>query len=173
MEMATVAFVERLYSLEVFVPAWSLHRVVLLLDKRLYCTVPLRRMKWQGSLDTRPGNSGKYLNFSVAFSGLEIPWNGRKSWKSVNPSNKVFLKDIEEQSDGKIQQLCNIRPGKKLSEAWESPGNLFLKKGTNPEWVSANSRGNLTYKMLEVESDAAIGWHSEWGTTSRSWACIK
>ena len=28
-----------------------------------------------------------------------------KSWKSVNSSSKVFLKDIKEQPDGKIQQL--------------------------------------------------------------------
>ena len=55
---------------------------------------------------TGPGNLGKYFNFSPPFSrtgkslkmiaGPGIPWN------FVNSSNKVFLKDIEEQRDGKI-----------------------------------------------------------------------
>ena len=57
-----------------------------------------------------------------------------KSWKFVNSRNKVFLKDIEEQQNEKIKQrkkyfVYIMGPGKKLSEAWKSPGNWFLKKG--------------------------------------------
>ena len=48
-----------------------------------------------------PGNPGKYLNFSLAFSRTG------KSLKMVNSSNKVFLKDIKKQPDWKIQQLKN------------------------------------------------------------------
>ena len=59
-----------------------------------------------------PGNPGKYLNFSVAFSrtgkSLQMVGGPGKSWKSVNLSNKILLKDIEEQPDGKIQQLKKI-----------------------------------------------------------------
>ena len=55
--------------------------------------------------------TGKYLNFSVAFfrtgKSLKMVGGPEKSWKSVNSSNEVFLKDIEEQPDGKIQQLKN------------------------------------------------------------------
>ena len=46
-----------------------------------------------------------------------------KSWKSVNSNNKVLLKGIEKQRDGKIKQLkkylmCMMGPGKKIfSEA--------------------------------------------------------
>ena len=58
---------------------------------------------------TGPGNPGKYLNFSLAFSrtgkSLKMVGDRGKSWKSVNSSNTIFLKDIEEQPDGKVQQL--------------------------------------------------------------------
>ena len=72
---------------------------------------------------TGPGNPGKYLNFSLAFGrtgkSLKMVGGPGKSWKSVNLSNNVFLKDIEEQPHGKIQQLINTKcacimdPGKK------------------------------------------------------------
>ena len=60
-----------------------------------------------------------------------------KSWKSVNSSDKVFLKNIKQQPDGKIQQLVKILmgimgPGNQRSEARKCLGNLFLKKGSNP-----------------------------------------
>ena len=45
-----------------------------------------------------PGNPGKYL---------KVKGGPGKSWKSVNSSYKVFLKDIEEKPDGKMQQLKN------------------------------------------------------------------
>ena len=58
-----------------------------------------------------PGNPGEYLNFSRAFSStgksFKMVRGPGKSWKSVNSCNKVFLKDTEEQPDGKIQQLIN------------------------------------------------------------------
>ena len=38
---------------------------------------------------------------------LKIVGGPGKSWKFVNSINDVFLKDIEEQPDGKIQQLKN------------------------------------------------------------------
>ena len=51
-----------------------------------------------------------YLNFSLAFSrtekALKTVEGPGKSWKLVNSSNKVFLKDIGwEQPDGKVQQI--------------------------------------------------------------------
>ena len=53
-----------------------------------------------------PGNPGKYLNFSLAFSrtgkSLKMVGGPRESWKSVNSSNKLFLRDIKEWQDGKI-----------------------------------------------------------------------
>ena len=56
-----------------------------------------------------PGNPGKDLNFSLAFSrtgkSLKMVGGPAKSWKSVNSSNTIFLKDIEAQPVGKIQQL--------------------------------------------------------------------
>ena len=66
-----------------------------------------------------------------------------KSWKSVNLSNKVLLKDVEEQPDEKIEQLentliCIMGPGKKFLRPEKSPGNLFLKKGTNPDFAQGN-----------------------------------
>lgn len=70
-----------------------------------------------------------------------------KSWKSRNINNQVLLKDIEKQQDKKIWQLKKwlmyIRhPGKKLSDAWESPENLFLKKLCtldDDDWFSFSS----------------------------------
>ena len=48
------------------------------------------------------------LNFSVAFFRTEKTLKMvKRSWKSVNCSNEVFWKDIEERPDGKIQQLKN------------------------------------------------------------------
>ena len=56
-----------------------------------------------------PGNPGKYLSFSIAFSrtgkSLKMVGGPGKSWESVNSSNNVYLKYIEEQPEGKIQQL--------------------------------------------------------------------
>ena len=57
---------------------------------------------------TGPGNPEKNLNFSQAFSrsgkSLKKVRGPVKSWKSVSSSTKVFMKDMEEQPDGKIQQ---------------------------------------------------------------------
>ena len=46
-----------------------------------------------------------YLLLQAAI--LQSLYGSWKSWKSVNSSSKVFLKDIEDQPDGKIQQLKN------------------------------------------------------------------
>ena len=60
---------------------------------------------------TVPGNPGKYLNFSLAFSrtgkSLKMVGVPRKSWKSVNSIIRVFLKDITEQPIRKFHQLEN------------------------------------------------------------------
>lgn len=52
--------------------------------------------------------------------------NGKMSWKTLEIC-KVFLKDIEGNPEGKIKQLGP------LEEKFLRPGNLFLKRGTNPE----------------------------------------
>ena len=63
---------------------------------------------------SHPGNPVKCLNFSIAFSraekSLKVIGGLGKSWKSVNARNKVCLKDIEKQPDGKIQQLYVYYP---------------------------------------------------------------
>ena len=49
---------------------------------------------------TGPGNPGKYLIFSREYfrtgKSLKMVVGPGKSWKFVNSSNKVFLKDIED-----------------------------------------------------------------------------
>lgn len=57
----------------------------------------------------------KYLNFRLAFSERNILENRRRSCKirleickQIKSSNRVFLKNIEEHRDGKIQELKNI-----------------------------------------------------------------
>ena len=69
----------------------------------------------------------------------------RKSWKSVNSRNNKSFLDIEEQPDGKILDnlknasctLSFMGPSKKKNFlVWKSPGNLFLKMGTNPEFTT-------------------------------------
>ena len=68
--------------------------------------LPINRVR------TGPGNPGKYLNFSLAFSrtgkSLKMVGGPGKFWKFVNLSNTIFLKDIEAQPDGKIKQLKDI-----------------------------------------------------------------
>ena len=61
---------------------------------------------------TSPENPGKCLNFSRVFSrtgkSLKIAGGpGKLILEMCKLNNKVFLKDIEEQPDGKIQQLKN------------------------------------------------------------------
>ena len=65
-----------------------------------------------------------------------------KPWKYVNTTDYIFLEDIEEQRDGKIQQLSNtylsimgprknfLRPGKALKNLMEII--LLPKNGMNP-----------------------------------------
>ena len=107
---------------------------------------PLKCIK-KNSIRTGPGNAGKYLNFSLAFSStgksLKMVGGPGKSWISVNSSNKVLLKDIKEQPDGKIQQLKNYGSWKSVSEnGYETCKNKTNKQrkklGETPVCVVVN-----------------------------------
>ena len=64
--------------------------------------------------------------------------------------------------------MCIMGPGKKkLSEAWKSPRNLFLKQGTNP--VQGNQRVVVVLRSVtsSLRASSLLGSHARliWGAS--------
>ena len=49
-----------------------------------------------------------------------------------------------------------LEPLKNQYESWKSPGNLLLKKGTNPVYDTANKGNEITISSLAKVSAAAL-----------------
>ena len=80
-----------------------------------------------------------------------------KSWKSVNSSNKVFLKTLRGSQVGRSDNLkihlmyyvSIMYPRKKKTfRGLESSRNLFLKKGTNPAYSWAARKNDQSKSTI-------------------------
>ena len=111
---------------------------------------------------TGPGKPGKSWNFVLVFSRTRKSWKRAtgpgKFWKLLLKTQLKNIKCMERSKEnwhwdlGSVGVNVNFRALEKsilvLENPWKSPGNLFLKKGTNPEQSLCYQMCNLAYIVI-------------------------
>ena len=118
---------------------------------------------WTMQTHVRCGLNKHWTRFVRVLENLESPGN------LLNTSNKVFRIYVKKKCRRIDFEILGMRGfmGKigfleNQSESWKSPGNLFLKKGTNPDWIASVKSTVLSFSTTHCGSHTLHLWVICW-----------